>query len=262
MKIKNKENIIKNLFQLAIIILIFANVTLAEDPGTAAYKNGDYKKAYNYYKYKLDKEKKDNPILSYNTAAAAQKLGQLEEAKNNYLQSMNSENENLLSKTEYNLGQISLKKKDLQQALAHFKKSIQYDSNDFDNKAMYETVRKLIEKQKQKNKKQQKQKQKDQNQDQQQNKNQKSDSNNESQKDKSKNEEQNKENREKQQSKSSEKSNENKDEKKMQEMEKKNITKEQAENILDAVKERELESIKKLIRHKMKGKKIKKSKDW
>lgn len=258
MKIKNKENIVKNLFKLAIIILIFINVIFAEDPGTAAYKGGKYKKAYNYYKYKLDKERKDNSILSYNTATAAQKIGQLEEAENNYLQSLNSEDEDLLSKTEYNLGQISLKKKDLQQALAHFKKSIQYNPNDFDNKVMYETVRKLIEKQKQQNKKQQKQK--DQKQDQQQNKKQKSDSNNESQKDKSKNTEQ--ENREKQQSKGSEKFNENEDKKKMQEMKKKSITKEQAKNILDAVKERELKSIKKLIRHKMKGKKIKKSKDW
>ncbi len=58
MKNKNRKNIIKNLFQLAIIILLFVNVTLAEDPGTSAYKSGKYKKAYNYYKYKLDKKKK------------------------------------------------------------------------------------------------------------------------------------------------------------------------------------------------------------
>ncbi len=253
-----KKNItIKNIIQIAIIIFLFGNVLFAEDPGTVAYKNGKYKKAYNYYKYKLDNEKKDNSILSFNTATAAQKLGQFDEAENNYLQSLSSENTDLLSKTEYNLGQISLKKKDLQQALKHFKKSIRYDSNDFDSKAMYETVRKLIEKQKQQDKKQQNKKQKNQKQDQQQNK----DSNKQSKQDQQ--EEQEQKNKEQNQTNSGDKSDKNTtDNKKMQEMGKKNITKQQAENILDAAKERELESIKKLIRYKMKGKKIKRSKDW
>ncbi|MDA3870939.1 MAG: tetratricopeptide repeat protein [Candidatus Marinimicrobia bacterium] len=259
---KHKKNItIKHIIQIAIIILLFGNVLFAEDPGTVAYKNGKYKKAYNYYKYKLDNKKKDNSILSFNTATAAQKLEQFDEAENNYLQSLSSENTDLLSKTEYNLGQISLKKKDLQQALEHFKKSIRYDPNDFDNKAMYETVRKLIEKQKQQDKKQQDKKQKDQKQDQEQNKKQNKDSNKQSKQDQK--EEQKQKNKEQNQTNSGDKSDKNTtDNKKMQEMEKKNITKQQAENILDAAKERELESIKKLIRYKMKGKKIKRSKDW
>ena len=262
MKIKNRKNIIKNFAQLAIIILIFVNVIFAEDPGTSAYKKGKYKKAYNYYKYKLDNEKKNNPILSYNTATAAQKLGQFKEAENDYLRSLNSENTELLSKVEYNLGQVSLKKKDLQQALGHFKKSIRYAPNDFDNKAMYETVRKLIEKQKQQNKnQQQKNNKQNQKKDQKQNK----DSNKQSKKDKSQSQKENQKqkNNKQEQSKSGDQSNKNTiDNKKMQEMEKKNVTKQQAANILDAVKERELESMKKLIRYNINGEKIKRSKDW
>ena len=143
---------------------------------------------------------------------------------------------------------------------------IEYGYSDFDNKAMYETVRKLIEKQKQQNKNQQqknnKQNQKkDQKKDQKQNK----DSNKQSKKDKSQSQKENQKqkNNKQEQSKSGDQSNKNTiDNKKMQEMEKKNVTKQQAANILDAVKERELESMKKLIRYNINGEKIKRSKDW
>ncbi|MEA2076901.1 MAG: hypothetical protein U9O95_02670, partial [Candidatus Marinimicrobia bacterium] len=123
-----------------------------------------------------------------------------------------------------------------EEALEHFIKSMIYDPDDPNSKIMYEHIRSMQQQQEQ-------EKKQEQGQDQEQEKNQEQDQ-----------EQQQQEQQQQQQQQDSQLTEED--------LKEEELTKEQAKNILNAMKEDEKESMKKLILSKAKRKKIKRSKEW
>lgn len=244
-----------NIFRLLTLGVLAFSLLHAKDPGINAFYKGDYKKAGDYYAGRLNKDKENEKIM-YNSGTTALAQKEYEKANSLLMQSLASENDAQLAKAHYNLGQLAVQQEKMEDALEHFKKSMVYDPDDPNSKIMYEHLRRQQE--------QQQQEQQDQGQDQEKNQDQekkqdqqkqdKQDQQDQEQKDQSQDEQQEKEQDQQQQQSESQLSEED--------LQAQELTKEQAKNILNAMKEEEKESMKKLILSKAKGKKIKRSKEW
>ena len=255
----------KRIIQLALLITIVSGYALAKDPGINAFYKGDYKKAEEYYNARLNKDKENEKIM-FNSGTAALAQQDIEKAQSLLMQSLASEDESQLAKAHYNLGQLALQQQKGEEALAHFMKSMIYDPDDPNAKIMYEHIlhQQQQQQQQQQDKNQdQSQKNKDKNQDENQ-KNKDQDQQQQQQEDQQQDPrdedtppEQQQADQDQQQQQQQQESQLNEDDLQAQE-----LTKEQAKNILNAMKEEEKESMKKLIMSKAKGKKIKRSKEW
>lgn len=244
-----------NIFRLLTLGVLAFSLLHAKDPGINAFYKGDYKKAGDYYAGRLNKDKENEKIM-YNSGTTALAQKEYEKANSLLMQSLASENDAQLAKAHYNLGQLAVQQEKMEDALEHFKKSMIYDPDDPNSKIMYEHLRRQQE--------QQQQEQQDQGQDQEKNQDQekkqdqqkqdKQDQQDQEQKDQPQDEQQEKEQDQQQQQSESQLSEED--------LQAQELTKEQAKNILNAMKEEEKESMKKLILSKAKGKKIKRSKEW
>ncbi|MCK4530297.1 MAG: tetratricopeptide repeat protein [Candidatus Marinimicrobia bacterium] len=244
-----------NIFRLLTLGVLAFSLLHAKDPGINAFYKGDYKKAGDYYAGRLNKDKENEKIM-YNSGTTALAQKEYEKANSLLMQSLASENDAQLAKAHYNLGQLAVQQEKMEDALEHFKKSMVYDPDDPNSKIMYEHLRRQQE--------QQQQEQQDQGQDQEKNQDQekkqdqqkqdKQDQQDQEQKDQPQDEQQEKEQDQQQQQSESQLSEED--------LQAQELTKEQAKNILNAMKEEEKESMKKLILSKAKGKKIKRSKEW
>jgi Ca-activated chloride channel homolog len=239
---------------IATALLAFAFV-FAKDPGINAFYKGDYKKAGEYYEGRLKKDKENEKIM-YNSGTTALAQKDLEKANSLLMQSLASEDEKQLAKAHYNLGQLAVQQENTEEAIEHFKKSMIYDPDDPNSKIMYEHLRQMQQ--------QQQQQQQDQGQDQDQNKDQ-------DQEQKQDKQDQQKQDQQDQEQQDQQQQEEKADQQKQQQqdsqlseedLQAEELTKEQAKNILNAMKEEEKESMKKLILSKAKGKKIKRSKEW
>ncbi|MCK5817127.1 MAG: tetratricopeptide repeat protein [Candidatus Marinimicrobia bacterium] len=244
-----------NIFRFLTLGVFAFSLLHAKDPGINAFYKGDYKKAGDYYAGRLNKDKENEKIM-YNSGTTALAQKEYEKANSLLMQSLASENDAQLAKAHYNLGQLAVQQEKMEDALEHFKKSMIYDPNDLNSKIMYEYLRRQQE--------QQQQEQQDQGQDQEKNQDQekkqdqqkqdKQDQQDQEQKDQPQDEQQEQEQENQQQQVESQLSEED--------LQAQELTKEQAKNILNAMKEEEKESMKKLILSKAKGKKIKRSKEW
>jgi len=231
------QRIDKNkIFRLLTISALAFGVLFAKDPGINAFYKGDYKKAGDYYESRLNKDKENEKIM-YNSGTTALAQKEYEKANSQLMQSLATKDKAQLSKAHYNLGQLALQQKKTDEALEHFKKSMIYDPEDVNSKIMYETLRRMQEQQKQQQKDQQKQDKQDQ-----------------QQKDQSQDKQQQQDQDQQQQQSKSQLSE--------KDLQAQDLTKEQAKNILNAMKEEEKQSMKKMILSKAKGKKIKRSKEW
>ena len=244
-----------NIFRLLTLGVLAFSLLHAKDPGINAFYKGDYKKAGDYYAGRLNKDKENEKIM-YNSGTTALAQKEYEKANSLLMQSLASENDVQLAKAHYNLGQLAVQQEKMEDALEHFKKSMIYDPDDPNSKIMYEHLRRQQE--------QQQQEQQDQGQDQEKNQDQekkqdqqkqdKQDQQDQEQKDQPQDEQQEMEQDQQQQQSESQLSEED--------LQAQELTKEQAKNILNAMKEEEKESMKKLILSKAKGKKVKRSKEW
>ena len=249
---------------------IFAiGLLLAKDPGINAFYKGDYKKAGDYYENRLNKDKENEKIM-YNSGTTALAQKEYEKANSLLMQSLAGDDHVQLAKAHYNLGQLALQQQKTDEALDHFKKSMIYDPEDMNSKIMYENLRRMQEQQKQQqnqNKDQNKEQEQKQNQDQQkQNKNQKQeqDKKQDQQQDQQQDQDKQKQDQQQQQDQDKQKQDQQQQQSQLSEedLQAQELTKEQAKNILNAMKEEEKESMKKMILSKAKSKKIKRSKEW
>ena len=252
------QRIDKNkIFRLLTISALAFGVLFAKDPGINAFYKGDYKKAGDYYAGRLNKDKENEKIM-YNSGTTALAQKEYEKANSLLMQSLASENEAQLAKAHYNLGQLAVQQEKVEDALEHFKKSMIYDPEDPNSKIMYEHLRRVQEQQDQEQQDQGQEQDQEKNQDQEkkqdQQKQDKQDQQDQEKKDQPQDDQQEKEQDQQQQQSESQL---NEEDLQAQEM-----TKEQAKNILNAMKEEEKESMKKLILSKAKGKKVKRSKEW
>ncbi len=230
-------------FSLLITLLSFQS--LFADPGLRAWEKEKYDEARTYYQKRLEKE--DKAILHYNLGTSAHKEGDAELAEKALNQALRSNDTDFLAKAHYNLGQVQLQQQNLQGAAENFLKSILYDPSDPNAKAMYELTRQLMQQQEQQQggDKSQEQDQQKQNQDQ------------------NNNQQQNEEENQQQNTQNNQKENDQQEQSAMAAApEEQQMSDDQAENILNAMREREKEAMKKLLNQQYKGSKIKRSKDW
>lgn len=232
------------MMQKLFFILLCAQWLFA-DPGLRAWEKGKYDEARAYYQKRLEKE--DEAVIHYNLGASAYKEGKAELAEKALNQALRSNDSEFLAKAHYNLGQVQLQQQNLQGAAENFLKSILYDPSDPNAKAMYELTRQLMQQQAQQ-----------QNDDQSQNRGEQEQQQEQSDGQDDKNEENNKQN----DAENSRQEDEQEQSAMAAAPQEQQMSDDQAENILNAMREREREAMKKLLNQQYQGSKIKRSKDW
>lgn len=230
----------------------------AKDPGLSAFYKGNFEAAGEYYQKRLEKDP-DNPKILFNYGTSALGQNDLESANAFLRRSLTSENSKQRAVAHYNLGQAALKNRDIRAALEHFKKSLIYDPEDKDSKVMFEQLLSMMKEQ-QEQQQEQKDRENDNNSDQDE-----SAQNNDAEQNK---DEENEQPAGQDQNASSD---EGKDQEQQQtaasdlteeDLTAEELSREQAENILNAMREKEMESMKKLILSKSNLKRTKRSKEW
>ncbi len=236
-----------------IVALMLCTSLFAKDPGLNAFYQGDYKSSSEYYEARLKKDHNNEKIM-YNRGTSALAEKDYETAQSMLRQSLSASDESQLAKSYYNLGQIALQQQDTEEALENFKKSMLYDPDDVDAKIMYEHLQQQM--------KQQQQQQQDQ--DQQNDQDEQNDQEKQDQEQEKQDQEQEEQQQDQQQDQQQEQKQDQQQESQLSEDDLKgeDLSKEQAKNILNAMKEDEKESMKKLILSQAKSKKIKRSKEW
>ncbi|HDR05006.1 MAG TPA: tetratricopeptide repeat protein [Candidatus Marinimicrobia bacterium] len=232
---------------LKLLPLFFIMQNLLADPGLRAWENEKYNEARAYYQNRLEKENK--PLLYYNMGTSAHKEGNANLAEEALTQALKANDPKLLAKTHYNLGQVQIQQKNLQGAAENFLKSILYDPSDSNAKAMYELTRQMMQQQEQQEQPGGDHSQEEDQQDQEQKQSDGQDEN--------------------QQENSSQKISDDNQQEEQQEQssmsvspQEQQMSDDQAENILNAMREREKEAMKKLLNQQYKGSKLKRSKEW
>jgi len=235
---------------LKLLPLFFIMQNLLADPGLRAWENEKYNEARAYYQNRLEKENK--PLLYYNMGTSAHKEGNANLAEEALTQALKANDPKLLAKTHYNLGQVQIQQKNLQGAAENFLKSILYDPSDSNAKAMYELTRQMMQQQEQQEQQEQPGGDHSQEEDQQDQEQKQSDGQDENQ-----------------QENSSQKISDDNQQEEQQEQssmsvspQEQQMSDDQAENILNAMREREKEAMKKLLNQQYKGSKLKRSKEW
>ncbi len=138
--------------------------------GNLLYNKGKFEEALEEYKRSFE-HLPDSDIVNFNLGAALYKTGNYDRAIGHFKRSLLTEDESLGQKANYNLGNTEYKagiaKEDsdlkgavglLEQALHHYKRAIEFDSEDEDAKYNYEFVKKELERLKKKLKQKQQQK--------------------------------------------------------------------------------------------------------
>ena len=254
------KRIEKQLIQLALLLITVSGSALAKDPGIDAFYKGDFKKAGDYYDARLKKDKENEKIM-FNSGTAALAQQDLEKANSLLMQSLTSDDESQLAKAHYNLGQLALQQQNADDALAHFMKSMIYDPDDPNAKIMYEHLLRQQQQQQQQQQQDQGQDQENKDQDQEKDKQDKQDQQ-QQQQDQQQQDPREEDTPPDQQEQEQEQQQQQESQLSEEDLQAQELTKEQAKNILNAMKEEEKESMKKLIMSKAKGKKIKRSKEW
>lgn len=242
--------------KLCFILCLFAGMTLyAKDPGITAFYKGDFEKARDYYEGRLG-NKRENEKLLYNAGTAALGMQEGDAAGSLLRQSLSSPDPSLRAAALYNLGQLSLQNNNPSEALEYFKKSMIEDPADMNSKVMYERLRMLMQQQEQ--------------QEQQEDRHKEGEDCENPQKQDSGQDEGSEQDQEQDQSQHAPDA--QRGEKEQQQaaptelseadLQPQDLSEEQVRNILNAMREKEMESMKKLILNKSNSKRIKRSKEW
>jgi Ca-activated chloride channel homolog len=126
-------------FLLAFAVLPFG--AYAMSPGEKAYANGDYEKAENYFREKVQKDRKDYQNR-YNLGNSLYQLKQYDESSEEYESSV--ENKSDFQYGWYNLGVALAKQQRYQDAMDAFQRALEINPNDQDAKRNLEIVKKML----------------------------------------------------------------------------------------------------------------------
>ncbi len=229
----------KQIVFIIISILLFAHWTYANfaskvNKGNNLFEKEKYEDSLKKYTdAQLDNP--ESPILHYNMGNVYYKQGQYDKAIEELNKSLSSKENDLREKIYYNLGNTYFKKNDFMNAIEHYKKVLEINPDDEDAKYNIEITRKKMQENMQPQSGNQQQKQQ---QNQQQNKDQQSKNDNNPNKQKDKKKEQESENPQ----------------------EKNKMSQEDAKRLLDALKDEENKTQKKL--RPMQGGGVYIDKDW
>ena len=232
-----------------IIILFLFSFCLSQYNGLEYYQNQEYEEAKNYYENIIMK-KKENVEAHFGSGASSYQKGDWEVAKQSFQESLKSSDDNLRSKTYYNLGNTFYKDNKSEEAISFYRKALELNPNDKEARFNYEYLKYQKKPPEEDNKEKEKQEQKEEEEEQKE-KEQEQKEEEEEQKEKEqeqKEKEQNQDEQNKQNQEQEKSSNEEKD----QDLK-------QAESILDALKQDEKIMQKKQI-SRAKSRKL--AKDW
>ena len=146
----------------SIIIFLLFSTLMGQDKGQKLFEQEKYDEARKYYKSVLDKRDDDKAAL-FGVGSSAYYLDDIEGALNSFGNTLDSEDDQLKSKSYYNLARILQDKNELEKSLALYRKSLELDPTDIDAKVNYELLKRQIS-QNQKDENQKDENQKDENQ--------------------------------------------------------------------------------------------------
>ena len=127
----------------SIIILLLFSTLMAQDKGQKLFEQEKYDEARKYYESILDKRDEDKAAL-FGVGSSAYYQDDIEGALNSFGNTLDSEDDQLKSKSYYNLARILQDKNELEKSLALYRKSLELDPTDIDAKVNYELLKRQI----------------------------------------------------------------------------------------------------------------------
>lgn len=256
-------------FFLSIMFLFMATVLFAADPALNAFLEENYEASLAYYLKRLENDP-DNHTLHYNAGTAALKANRYDLASYHFNQSLKfSDEKEFLAKNWYNMGHLEINEGNLEEALRAFEQAILLNPHDMNSKVMYELVKEQLQQQQQEQQSQGDQNQQDHQENQQEKEQKESDSSSdkeESQEEKTPEKEDKQESSSQDESKAemsarNEQTETEGKESTLQEKETE-LTRQQMINLLDAMREKEKEAMREILKFRYQNSKIEREKDW
>jgi tetratricopeptide (TPR) repeat protein len=246
-----------------VISLFMVTVLWGADPGLNAFHEGKYDTSLAYYLKRLE-ENPDDKVLHYNAGTSALKAGRTDLAATHFDRTIrHTEDPEFLAKTWYNRGHLSTQNGQLEDALKAFEQAILLNPGDINSKVMYELVKAQLQQQQQ----EQDQQSDGQNQEKKENKEQQQkQQSSEEDKQKDSQQEQEKEDQSRQDESSEKQSEPEESQTRQQEAtaeeKEEELTRQQMVNLLDAMREKEKEAMKEILRYRYRKSTIEREKDW
>ena len=122
--------------------------------GNRNYSEGDYDKALELYREALE-ESPDSPAIRFNLGDAHFKKEEMEDAADSFSQALQSEDPEIKSRAQYNLGNSLYRQGKLQESLSAYREALKVAPGDRDAKHNLEFVIKQLQEQQQQNQNQQ-----------------------------------------------------------------------------------------------------------
>lgn len=123
-----------------LILFLISGALIAQDDGLKSYQSGDFDNARKYYESILD-EREENASAQFGLGTTAFQQQDFMSALNAFKKAMETNDNELKSKTYYNMANTlaSLQKND--EALALYRKTLELNPDDHDAKHNYEMLR-------------------------------------------------------------------------------------------------------------------------
>ena len=116
---------------------------MGQDKGQKLFEQEKYDEARKYYESILEKRDEDKAAL-FGVGSSAYYQNDIEGALNSFGNTLDSEDDQLKSKSYYNLARILQDKNELEKSLALYRKSLELDPSDIDAKVNYELLKRQI----------------------------------------------------------------------------------------------------------------------
>ena len=127
----------------SIIIFLLFSTLMGQDKGQKLFEQKKYDEARRYYESILDKRDEDKAAL-FGVGSSSYYLDDIEGALNSFGNTLDSEDDQLKSKSYYNLARILQDKNELEKSLSLYRKSLELDPTDIDAKVNYELLKRQI----------------------------------------------------------------------------------------------------------------------
>jgi len=124
-------------------IYVFFNYLFSQDIGQKLFEEKKYGQAQKYYESVLE-QRIDDKAAQYGIGSSAYYQNNIEGALNSFGNILDSEDKVLKSKAYYNIARILQDKREAEQSLAFYRKSLELNPKDIDTKINYELLKNQI----------------------------------------------------------------------------------------------------------------------
>ncbi len=125
-----------------ILFLLFSNL-IGQDKGQKLFEQEKYDEARKYYESILERREDDKTAL-FGIGSSAYYQNDIEGALNSFGSILGTKDDQLNSKSYYNLARIFQDKNELEKSLALYRKSLELNPSDIDAKVNYELLKRQI----------------------------------------------------------------------------------------------------------------------